>query len=116
MTNYITKNGKEYVLDMMEGSVLYHWVGSGVNSKAIDGGFLCKPDAVAAMKFYDEHVLQDRKRPSVESTPLIELDKLSKKAPLLEFAAEYGIDVPEALTLPVQIKKMIKAQLEEVNA
>ena len=116
MTNYTTKNGKEYVLDMMEGSVLYHWVGSGVNNKAIAGGYLCKTDALAAMKFYNEHVLEGRKRPSVESTPLIELDKLSKKAPLLEFASEYGIEVPDALTLPVQIKKMIKARLEEVNA
>ena len=116
MVNHITKNGKEYTLDMMEGSVMYHWIGSGVNHKLISGAFLCKPDAIAAMRNYEENSLEDRVRPSVESTPLIELDKITKKAPLLEFAEQHAIEVPPALSLPVQIKKMLKSVLGSKDA
>lgn len=51
-----------------------------------------------------------------ESTPLIELDKLSKKAALLEFAEEQGIPVPEDMTQPSRIKKYLKDILELTDA
>lgn len=46
-----------------------------------------------------------------ETSPLIELDKLTKKAHLLEFAVITGIDVPEELHQPASIKKFLKESL-----
>lgn len=46
------------------------------------------------------------------STPLIELDKLSKKDSLLEFADIVNIEVPASMKNPASIKKFIKEKLE----
>lgn len=40
-----------------------------------------------------------------------ELDSLTKKVELLEFAESYGVEVPEDVKQPAAIKKHIKAQL-----
>lgn len=113
---YTTKNGKTYKLQMMEDSILYHWVGSGISHPRISGGFLTKPDAMEAMQQYNDFFLEKKERIEIESTPLIELDKLSKKVDLVEFAKEYDIHVPNALTKPTQIKRLIKDNLEAVSA
>jgi hypothetical protein len=113
---YTTKNGKTYKLEMLENTILYYWKGSGNMHHRISGGYLTKPDAMIAMQQYDDFFLNKKERIEIESTPLIELDKLSKKLDLLEFASQHGIHVPNALTKPVQIKRLIKDNLEAVSA
>lgn len=56
--------------------------------------------------------LKKANRYKPESTPLIELDKLTKKAHLLEFAEIMKIDVPESMSQPASIKKFLKDSLE----
>ncbi len=46
------------------------------------------------------------------STPLSILEDLKGKQPLLEFAKQHSIEVPEELKVPLAIKKFIKAELE----
>ena len=113
INGYTTKNGTTYTLDLVPGAVLYKWSGPGAMHKSISGMYLSRVDALADIKFYDEHVLESKKTIDVESTPLIELDKLSKKDHLLEFALEHGIQVPGKCVVPTAIKAFIKEELQK---
>lgn len=77
--------------------------------KELAGTYTKASIAEQAIKAYQKAA--SRYKP--ESTPLIELDKLTKKSHLLEFADVMGVDVPEEMTQPASIKKYIKEALEK---
>lgn len=56
--------------------------------------------------------VQKRNWYKYEETPLMALDKLSKKESLFEFAELMKIEIPAELKQPATIKKYIKEQLE----
>lgn len=85
--------------------------GGGVLPSILTGLFTSESAGEAAIAKY-----MKLRTPKVDltpvSTPLIELDKLSKKEPLLEFAKIFEIDVPDSMKQPASIKKLIKDELE----
>lgn len=109
---YTTHKGTRFTL-AFDG--LYRWKAhQGSLHSSLDQGFVYRNDAKNAMKHYDKVILD--KGYKDESTTLEKLDILTKKDELVSFAKTQGIDVPPGLTKPTQIKKMIKAELEQVDA
>jgi hypothetical protein len=77
--------------------------------KELSGTYTKRAIAAAAVKAYQE--AKQRYKP--ETSPLIELDKLTKRDHLLEFAEIVKIDVPESMKQPASIKKFLKDELEK---
>jgi len=77
--------------------------------KELSGAYTKRSVAEAAIQAYQK--IRDKYKP--ETSPLIELEKLSKKDHLLEFAEICSIEVPESMKQPATIKKFIKEHLEE---
>lgn len=77
--------------------------------KELSGAYTKKTVAEQAIAAYQE--IRNKYKP--ETTPLIELDKLSKRDHLLEFAEIMKVDVPESMKQPATIKKFIKNALEK---
>ena len=77
--------------------------------KELSGTYTKESIAKEAIAAYQK--VRDRYKP--ESTPLIELDKLSKKDHLLEFAEIMNVEVPDSMKNPSSIKKFIKEAIEE---
>lgn len=80
----------------------------GRSPKELSGTYTKESIAKQAIKAYQRS--RDKYKP--ESTPLIELDKLTKKSHLLEFAEIMKIEVPESMAQPASIKKFLKEKLE----
>lgn len=80
----------------------------GRSPKELSGTYTKEAIARQAIKAYQK--VRDKYKP--ETSPLIELDKLTKKAHLLEFADIMKIEVPESMSQPASIKKFIKDKLE----
>lgn len=76
--------------------------------KELSGTYTKESIAKQAIKAYQK--VRNKYKP--ESTPLIELDKLTKKTHLLEFAEIMKIEVPESMSQPASIKKFIRDKLE----
>ncbi len=108
---YSTKNGKKYTLRLRDGDYFYRWYGDGELPKLLRGGFLDVAQAERAMKVYLSTV--DAKK--ALRTPLTDLEKISKKKDLLEFADKHSISVPDDLKIPSQIKKHIQQELGDQN-
>lgn len=77
----------------------------------LSGTFTKEILAEQAIRLY-KNSKPEKKDYTPESTPLIELDKLTKKDMLLEFASIFKIEVPESMKQPASIKKFIKEELE----
>jgi len=77
--------------------------------KELSGTYTKEAIAKQAIRSYTN--VRNRYKP--ETSPLIELEKLTKKTHLLEFAEMMKIDVPESMAQPASIKKFIKEQLEK---
>lgn len=80
----------------------------GRSPKELSGTYTKESIAKQAIKAYQK--VRDKYKP--ESTPLIELDKLTKKDHLLEFAEIMKIEVPDSMVQPASIKKYLKDKLE----
>tara|TARA_Y100000114_G_scaffold150785_1_gene166667 strand:+ start:125 stop:439 length:315 start_codon:yes stop_codon:yes gene_type:complete len=80
----------------------------GRSPKELSGTYTKESIAKQAIKAYQK--VRDKYKP--ETSPLIELDKLTKKPHLLEFAEIMKIEVPESMNQPASIKKFIKDKLE----
>lgn len=81
----------------------------GRSPKELSGTYTKEGIAKEAIAAYQE--IRDRYKP--ETSPLIELDKLSKKDHLLEFAEIMKVEVPSSMKNPSSIKKFIKEAIEE---
>lgn len=100
----------QIVKDEMSSHLRIKSVKGGALPSELSGKFTKQALAEEAIRAYK--VKRDRYKP--ESTPLIELDKLSKKDVLLEFAEKVvKVEVPEDLKNPAQIKKYLKECLEK---
>lgn len=97
----------------------YVWEGPSVPS-CMKGLWTSIPEAELASKSYREGLEEkaERKKEIVnwERTPLEELELVSRKAALLEFAEEHGIEVPKDKKSPAAIKSFIKKTLEKADA
>lgn len=77
--------------------------------KELSGTYTKESIAKQAIQAYQK--VKQKYKP--ESTPLIELEKLTKRDHLLEFAEIMNIVVPESMKQPASIKKYLKDQLEK---
>lgn len=83
-------------------------IAGGRPPKELSGAYTKRSVAEAAIQAYQK--VKRKYKP--ESTPLIELEKLTKKDHLLEFAEIVGVEVPESMKQPATIKKFIKEAIE----
>lgn len=104
-----TIEGTKYSL--VKSSYGFEWTGVGQKSKLLSGTFLNIGDALLASKRYISSLGDDKQRLKYSPTEVEELDILTRKKELLDFAEKHGISVPPALTKPTQIKKMIRDNL-----
>lgn len=81
----------------------------GRSPKELSGTYTKESIAKQAIQAYQK--IKQKYKP--ESTPLIELDKLTKRDHLLEFAEIMNIKVPESMKQPASIKKYLKEELEK---
>lgn len=97
----------------------YVWEGSSIPNE-LKGLWTSKPEAEMAARGYKKQLEEkaERKKEIInwERTPLEELNLLSRKADLLDFAMGSGINVPEDKKSPAAIKSFIKKTLEKADA
>lgn len=81
----------------------------GRSPKELSGTYTKKAIAETAIEAYQKA----RNKYKPETSPLIELEKLSKRDHLLEFAKIMELSVPDGMKQPASIKKHLKDQLEK---
>lgn len=81
----------------------------GRSPKELSGTYTKESIAKQAIQAYQK----TKQKYKPESTPLIELEKLTKRDHLLEFAEIMNIVVPESMKQPASIKKYLKDELEK---
>lgn len=109
---YTTQKGSVFTLEF---DGLYRWKRSeGALPANLKQAFVFKGDAINAVMHYDHNIEKEGYKD--ESTSLEKLDVLTKGDELRAFAKTHGIEVPAGLTKPMQMKKMIKAELEKQSA
>ena len=94
--------------ELVRGSYGYEWKTDGKTAKLMSGTFLTIDDAKFAGMRYCSTLSDDKQRLKYEPTLIEELDMLTKKDDLLNFAEKCNMQVPPALSRPTQIKKMLK--------
>lgn len=96
----------------------YRWVGHNVPQN-LRGLWLGPIEAHTAaqnyLKGYFKRKENKAKKVNPPRSPLVDLDLLSKKDHLLEFAELHEIEVPEDKKAPASIKAYIKKTLEKRN-
>jgi len=112
MTEITTANGKTYTLRMKDGDFFYRWYGDGKLPKQLSGGFTGIDVAVKAANLYLRTVDDVKVLKSAKARETL-LDSLSKKKDLLEFASKEGIEIPETMKMPLQIRKYLLTQIGE---
>lgn len=97
----------------------YKWVGKSV-PKSMQGLWLNPEEAVQASKSFEKELAakaeHKAKHVNAEITDLEQLDILTRKHELLDFAESRGLEVPSDIKQPSKIKKLLKETLEEANA
>lgn len=104
-----TPDGVNYTLD--SSGYGWKWTSAGSVPKMIGGVYLSIQDAKNAFISLCSTRNNDKLRLKYEPTLLEELDVLTRKQELLDFAEKNGIHVPAGLSRPTQIKKMLKEAL-----
>lgn len=104
--NKITKislSGTEYTLNY---DGLYFWSREGSLPKMLEGKYSSHVEAQSAFNRYNSTLMEETSEVNGEE----ELDSLSKKVDLLQWAEKRHIDVPAKLLQPAAIKKFLLGQ------
>jgi len=103
MSKYTADNGTEYTLEY---NGLFYFSRAGAVAEGLKGAFLSKREAERCLKRYNASL----------STPINlavgELDSLEKKADLLGYALNKGVEIPEKHKSVGAIKKFLKGGYE----
>lgn len=100
MIKKTTVTGAEYTLEKANGG--WQWKGKGVLPKKLDGIFSTKHVAFRAFNGYDGGLVIH------PNTGADELEALTKKADLLGYAINKGIEIPDEIKQPAAIKKYLE--------
>ncbi len=99
-------NGTKYTL-VFDG--LYHWTREGNLPIKLQGQFSCQIEAYSAFRFYCSSLM-----PEVSQvTGGEDLEELTLKKDLAQWADKQGIEIPNKVKQPAAIKKFLQ---EQVNA
>jgi len=103
--------GVPYILSFSSDK-LYHWRGNSIPT-CMQGSFTGKTEA---MRMLDIWNLTNRKDTiDYTLTPLEQLEVYTRKTELIPFADSLGIELPDNMSNPAQIKKFIRVELEILN-
>lgn len=94
----VANNGTEYELRFKD---FYFWHRDGAVADFLKGGFTSPADALDLMRRYNQTFVQE------VNTEVGELETLEKKADLLGYAQNNGIEVPEKYKSVGAIKKFL---------
>ena len=108
----VTVEGAKYSL-LYSPLRLYHFSSKGNTPLELMGGFMCRTEALTQFERYNRRLALTTEVIRVELEDGVLLDDLNSKVELLSYAEQHNIKVPNALSHPKQIKKMLKASLSE---
>jgi hypothetical protein len=106
----LTVEGAKYSL-LYSPVRLYHFSSKGNTPLELMGGFTCRTDALTQFERYNKRLALTAEVIRVALSENVLLDDLTTKVELLSYAEQYNIEVPNGLSNPKQIKKMLKASL-----
>jgi|TARA_R110000822_G_scaffold64086_4_gene157503 hypothetical protein len=106
----VTVEGSKYSL-VYSPTELYHFSSKGNTPLELMGGFTGLTEALVQFDRYDRRLALSTEVKRVEMTEHVLLEDLTTKTELLSYADMYNIDVPEGLSHPKQIKKLLQASL-----
>lgn len=96
---YTAENNTEYKLGY---NGLYYWHRDGATAEQLKGNFMSPSDALDALRRYNVSF-----KPKI-NLEVGELDSLEKKADLLGYALQNGVEIPEKYKSVGAIKKFLQ--------
>ena len=92
---------------------MYYFSSKGTTPIELMGSFTCRLEALTQFNTYDRRLTASEEVVRVKVTEDVVLADLTTKVELLSYAEHYNIEIPEALSNPKQIKKLLQTSLAE---